>query len=204
MPQSDTPAPAASTIAAKTGASLAEPPEALAEYERAMQLMSLGDAAQAEHAFKQLAERYPAYAGPLINLGILYSKAGRYEEAEAALRAALQRNPNSAPANNQLGILLRRLGRFQEAGEAYQQAVRSDPNYALAHLNLGVLYDLYLEQPERALQSFERYLELEPNPQPQVQGWVKELRTRLGIREQPAAAEAVPTSAAVDAPPAGA
>lgn len=180
-----------------------EPPEALAENERAMRLMSSGDMPAAEQAFKQLADKYPTYAGPLINLAILHSKAGRTTEAESALKAALQRNPNSAPASNQLGILYRKLGRFKEADEAYQQAVRSDPKYALAHLNLGVLYDLYLEQPRRALESYQRYLQLEPNPQPQVQNWVKELRTRLGIHE-PAAAEAAPAAVPATVPEAGA
>jgi tetratricopeptide (TPR) repeat protein len=181
----------------------ADPPQAVAEYERAMQLMTAGNTVAAEQAFKQLADKYPTYAGPLINLAILYSKAGRTAEAEAALKQALERNPNSAPASNQLGILYRKLGRFQEAGEAYQQALRSDPDYALAYLNLGVLYDLYLEQPQRALESFERYLQLEANPQPQVHGWVKELRTRLGIRES-TSAEATPPATTTLAPEAGA
>jgi tetratricopeptide (TPR) repeat protein len=195
--------PAATTDTAGSATSpppAADPPEAVAEHERAMQLMSAGDAANAERAFRQLADRYPAYAGPLINLAILYSKTDRTSDAELALKEALQRNPNSAPALNQLGILYRKLGRFKEADEAYQKAVSSDPNYALAHLNLGVLYDLYLEQPQRALESFQRYLQLEPNPQPQVQNWVKELRTRLGIRE-PAPVEAAPAAVAPETAP---
>lgn len=183
--------PPVEATAAAAPPTVTDPPEAVAEYGRAMQLMSQGNGAAAEQAFKQLADKYPTYAGPLINLAILHSKAGRNADAEAELKQALGRNPNSAPASNQLGILYRKLGRFKEADAAYQQAVRSDPNYALAHLNLGVLCDLYLEQPQRALESYERYLQLESNPQPQVQAWVKELRTRLGIRE-PAAAEATP------------
>ncbi|MET0660409.1 MAG: tetratricopeptide repeat protein [Steroidobacteraceae bacterium] len=203
-PPKEAPAPVAGDAsAAASQQPPTEPPEAIAEYERAMQLMSAGDTAAAERAFKQLADKYPTYSGPLINLAILHSKAGRNADAEAELKQAMQRNANSAPAHNQLGILYRKLGRFKEADEAYQQAVRVDPNYALAHLNLGVLYDLYLEQPQRALESYERYLQLEPNPQPKVQGWVKELRTRLGVHE-PAAAEAAPPAAPTTAPGAGA
>ncbi|HKQ82907.1 MAG TPA: tetratricopeptide repeat protein [Steroidobacteraceae bacterium] len=203
-PPKEAAAPVANDVsAAATQQPQADPPEAIADYERAMQLMSAGDTAGAERALKQLADKYPAYAGPLINLAILHSKAGRNADAESELKQAIQRNPSSAPAHNQLGILYRKLGRFKEADDAYQQAVRSDPNYALAHLNLGVLYDLYLEQPQRALESYERYLQLEPNPQPKVQGWVKELRTRLGVHE-PAAAEAAPAVAPPSAPGAGA
>ncbi|MET0987870.1 MAG: tetratricopeptide repeat protein [Steroidobacteraceae bacterium] len=197
-------APVTSEASAAAGQPTAtDSPEAIADYERAMQLMSARDTAAAERALKELADKHPTYAGPLINLAILHSKAGRNGDAESELKQAIQRNPNSAPAHNQLGILYRKLGRFKEADEAYQQAVRSDPNYALAHLNLGVLYDLYLEQPQRALESYERYLQLEPNPQPKVQSWVKELRTRLGVHE-PAAAEAAPAAAPTTAPGAGA
>ena len=38
--------------------------------------------------------------------------------------------------------------------------VQIDPNYAIAYLNLGVLCDLYLQQPQRALEAYERYLAL--------------------------------------------
>jgi tetratricopeptide (TPR) repeat protein len=200
-----TSAPAASNEASPTAAPVTAPAapapqEAIADYERAMQAMSTGNNAAAEQGFKQLAQRYPTYAGPLVNLAIIYAKTDRNQEAEAALQDAVRRNPTNAPAYNQLGILYRKLGRFKDADEAYKKAVASDPNYALAYLNQGVLYDLYLEQPQRALESFQRYLELEPNPQPQVKSWVKELRTRLGIRE-PAAAEAAPAPEAPEAAP---
>jgi tetratricopeptide (TPR) repeat protein len=77
-------------------------------------------------------------------------------------------------------VVLRRLGRFKEADTAYQRAVQIDPNYANAYLNLGVLCDLYLQQPQRALEAFERYLELNGQADPKVKGWVTELKARLG------------------------
>ena len=64
--------------------------------------------------------------------------------------------------------MYRKLGRFTEADESYQHAVQVDPQYALAWLNLGVLCDLYLQQPERALEAFERYLALAASPDAKV------------------------------------
>ena len=60
---------------------------------------------------------YPTYSGPLLNLGILQVKAGRFEDAEKSLRGAVERNGNNAQAFNQLGIVYRKLGRFKEADE---------------------------------------------------------------------------------------
>ena len=139
-----------------------------------------GDLAAAEKAFDNLNALYPNYSGPLVNLAVLRAKAGNLEGAEQALQAAVERNPDSALAFNQLGILYRRLGRFKEADTAYLRAVQIDPAYANAYFNLGVLCDLYLQQPQRALEAFERYLELASQPDAKVKGWVSELKSRLG------------------------
>ncbi|HWK73189.1 MAG TPA: tetratricopeptide repeat protein [Povalibacter sp.] len=155
------------------------PPEALQQFDSAVASMSSGDLVVAEQGFRALSDAYPQYSGALLNLGILQAKAGKLEDAEKTIRAAIDRNANSAAAFNQLGIVYRRLGRFEQANEAYQRALQVDPNYALAYLNLGVLCDLYLQQPQRALESYERYLSLAATPDAKVAGWVTELKARL-------------------------
>lgn len=164
------------------------PPEAVQQFERAVTLMSSGDLAQAEQSFRSLATAYPAYSGPLLNLGILHAKAGKLDEAEKTIREAVARNGNNAAAFNQLGIVYRKLGRFQEADEAYTRAVQVDPKYALAYLNLGVLCDLYLQEPQRALEAYERYLALAESPDAKVNGWVTELKKRIGAEPRSAQA----------------
>lgn len=146
--------------------------------------MKAGRNTDAELELKQLAVAYPQFAGPEVNLGLLYLRDSRLPEAEAAFNAALERSPTNAVAGNELGIVLRRQGKFAEAEAAYQRTIASDPNYAPAHLNLGVLYDLYLAQPQKALDEFQRYLEI-AGENKQVAGWVVELRKRVGA---PAAA----------------
>jgi tetratricopeptide (TPR) repeat protein len=71
------------------------------------------------------------------------------------------------------------LGKFAEAESAYQHSIAAEPNYAPAHLNLGVLYDMYLAQPQKALDEFDRYIEI-AGENKQVAGWVIELRKRVG------------------------
>lgn len=153
--------------------------------------MKAGRATDAELEFKQLSLAYPEYAGPQLNLGLLYLHDSRLPEAEAAFKAALERSPANPIAGNELGIVERKLGKFVEAEAAYQRTITAEPNYAPAHLNLGVLYDLYLAEPQKALEQFESYISI-AGENKQVAGWVVELRKRVGAPPPPPAAKKEP------------
>jgi tetratricopeptide (TPR) repeat protein len=171
--ETQAPAPAAAPADAPI------PERAAQQYAQALQFMKSGHNTDAELEFKQLVMGYPQLTGPQLNLGLLYLRDSRLPEAEAAFKAALEHSPTNAVAGNELGIVERKLGKFAEAEAAYQRTIAADPNFAPAHLNLGVLYDLYLAQPQKALDEFERYIEL-AGENKQVAGWVVELRKRVG------------------------
>jgi tetratricopeptide (TPR) repeat protein len=158
---------------------LAIPPRAAEQYAQALQLMKAGRSTDAELEFKQLVVAYPQFAGPQLNLGLLYLHDSRLPEAEGAFKAALELAPANPVAGDELGIVERKLGKFTDAEAAYLRAIAAEPNYAPAHLNLGVLYDLYMAQPQKALDQFERYIEI-AGENKQVAGWVVELRKRVG------------------------
>jgi tetratricopeptide (TPR) repeat protein len=180
------PAGAAPASAANAGAPPAAvssepiPDRAAQQYRQALDMMRGGRDADAELELKQLSAAYPQFAGPPLNLGLLYVKESKLTEAESALKMAVQINPANLQAGNELGIVERRLGKFADAETAYQRTLATDPNFAPAHFNLGVLYDLYLAEPQKALDEFERYLEL-AGQNKQVAGWVVELRKRVGV-----------------------
>ncbi len=155
------------------------PVEAQQQFDRALAALKAGQNEAAKQQFQQLAEAYPGFAGPLINLGLLELKAARYDAAVELFKRAAERDAKSAAAGNYLGVSYRYLGRFKDAEAAYLSAIAADATYAAAHLNLGVLYDLYLQQPERALPEYERYQELLDTPDAKVASWIKELNTRL-------------------------
>jgi len=155
------------------------PPRAAQQYSQALQMMKSNRLTDAELEIKQLTVAYPQFAGPQLNLGLLYLQASRLSDAETAFKAALQMSPANPIAGDELGIVERKLGKFSEAEAAYLQAIAAEPNYAPAHLNLGVLYDLYLAEPQKALEQFERYIEI-AGENKQVSGWVIELRKRVG------------------------
>jgi tetratricopeptide (TPR) repeat protein len=185
----ETPPGAANTVAAPGSAAAAAAPAAVperaaAQYTQALQLMKAGKAGDAELEFKQLALAYPDFTGPQLNLGLLYLQSARLTEAQAAFTGVLEHGPGNAAAAtavaaNELGITDRKLGKFGAAETAYLKALEVEPDYAAAHLNLGVLYDLYLGEPQKALEQFERYVAI-AGENKQVAGWVAELHKRVG------------------------
>ena len=182
------PAPVEVTEQSATATAPAEPvvPERAAqEFAQALAMIEAGRLTDAELELKQLALAYPEFPGPYLNLGLLYERSGRLTDAEQALQEALKRGMPSARAYTQLGVVYRKLGRFKDAETAYLDALKIDADYAPAHLNLGVLCDLYLQQPERALAAFERYMELSGNSDKRVANWIVELKGRLGSNPQP-------------------
>jgi tetratricopeptide (TPR) repeat protein len=192
-----TPAPAASTPAAKNaGSSVATPaklleatvavdPAAQKSFEAARQALAAGRRDEAERGFVALTTSHPDLGGPHASLGLLYLQANQPAAAVAALERAVKASPRQAQYFDQLGIAYRHVGQFDKARAAYEQAIEADPTYAPAQLNLGVLYDLYLWDAPRALEHYDRYLALTTDNDDKVKRWVVELRKRTAPKSQP-------------------
>jgi Flp pilus assembly protein TadD len=147
-------------------------------FDTARQALATGRTAEAERGFVALTKSDPELAGPYANLGLIYRQAGRTADASAALEKAVRLSPGSAELYNQLGVTYRMAGDFAKAKAAYEQSMALDPTYAPALLNLGILYDLYLWDGARALELYDRYLQLTPGGDAQVQRWVSDLKNR--------------------------
>jgi len=147
-----------------------------ADYLEAVTLMQEHEWQAAQQRLSPITVSHPHLSGPWLNLGIAYLQLGDVSAAESAFRQALAANPGNVEACNQLGILSRRAGNFEEARRFYEAALLHDPDYPDAHWNLGILYDQYLSNPQQALQHYERYQAITGSGDPQLQGWIDELR----------------------------
>ena len=159
-----------------------EPPPLSAAVQRAFdaarQALAAGRIAEAERGFAALAKSHPDLSGTFGNLGLIHRQAGKYPEAIAAFDRAIALSPQRADLHNQLGITQRMAGEFAKARISYERAIAIDANYAPAVLNLGILYDLYLWDGRRALELYDRYLQLTPGGDEQVTRWVSDLKNR--------------------------
>lgn len=195
------PAPAASAPAAPVAAAsapvkspepvVAQPPLDPAvqrAYDNAVRALRAGRSDEAEKGFKALAQVHPDLGGPHANLGLIYRQAGKLPESVAALEKAVAASPRQAQFHHQLGLSYRAAGRFQKARAAYERALELEPEYAAAVLNLGILNDLYLGEPARALELYERYQALTGGKDAAVGKWAIEVKNRkdkLATKKEP-------------------
>ena len=149
------------------------------DYLLAIAALKNGDTTQALELLLSLSREAPDKPDVFTNLGLTYFQLQQSELAEQAFAQALDRNADDAIAHNHLGILKRRKGQFQDALLEYQRAIEIDADYARAHLNLGILFDLYLQDLEKALQQYRIYLDLTSEENAQVAGWIVDIERRL-------------------------
>jgi tetratricopeptide (TPR) repeat protein len=154
------------------------PPAAQRAFDDALRALRAGRSDDAERGLRALAQLHPSLGGPHANLGLIHRQAGRLPESVAALEAAVKAGPRQAVYWNQLGVSYRMAGQFAKARDAYERAIQLDAQYAAAQLNLGILLDLYLLEPARALEQYDRYLALTPGGDPAVAKWVADLKNR--------------------------
>lgn len=131
--------------------------------------------------FTQLAESYPRYATPWLNLALLAHERGDYSACSDFLQQALQRDATLAPAWNLQGVLAREANDIDAAQQAYETALANDGTYPPAWLNLGILLEIWRGEWSAALAAYQNYLQYTPDTEadPRVRGWIADLQRRM-------------------------
>ncbi len=150
-----------------------------ADYETALTLLEQGRHDEGMRLLEEVAEQAPQFSAPRIDLGVAYHRAGDLEAAERNLLLALEQNFDHPIAHNELGIVYRKSGRFTEARQAYENALAVYPGYHFARRNLAILCDLYLADPQCALENYEAYMTTVPSDD-EASMWITDLRNRTG------------------------
>ena len=55
------------------------------------------------------------------------------------------------------------LGKIEAGKTFYEEALKIEPNDPVAHKNLGTVYAKYLNNPQKAVEHYKKYLELAPD-----------------------------------------
>jgi tetratricopeptide (TPR) repeat protein len=147
-------------------------------------MLNRQDYSTAIDLLNKVIEDSPEVSAPYIDIAIAYERVGKPDQAEAHLKTALTLVPAHPVASNEYGLLCRKAGRFAEAREIYERAIARFPDYSPIHRNLGILCDLYLDDPECALEHYEIYSEAKPDDR-QVKLWIADLRARLKKDSKP-------------------
>jgi len=149
------------------------------DYNRAISLIQTKKNRSAIKALTLLTKNYPQFAGPHVNLGLIYFKAKQYSKAQKAFNKALALNPNNAVSHNHIGIIQRKNGKFKDALKSYRLAIQGDPKYASAHLNIGILYDIYFSNLPKALEHYQLYLDITGAKNKKVSNWIIDIKRRV-------------------------
>jgi tetratricopeptide (TPR) repeat protein len=116
-------------------------------------------------------------AGPYVNLAIIAIQDKNSEEAFKLVNLALNKNPNLAQALNLLAFLEQQEGKIQQAEKHYQDAIKNKDDYAIAHYNIALLYDIYLQDIDKAIVHYERYMKLINNKDKRTADWLEQLKS---------------------------
>jgi len=145
-----------------------EPPsdvldEAQKYNQQGIELMKLGDYAEAVEAFQQALEIYPDSEKIYSNLGIALGHDRRFDEAVVAFQEALKINPQNWETYNNLGIALGSQEKYDQALAAFQEAIALNPDAPMSYHNSAVAY-IKQERWQEAINSLEaaqeRYVNL--------------------------------------------
>ena len=158
------------------------------EYRQALEAMQASQWQTAAERLEAITARNDTLAGPWLNLGIVRSRLGDAERAESALQQSITRNPAQPVAYNQLGILYRQAGRYADARKLYEQALAVQADYPNAHWNLGILYELYLQQPQLALEHYTRFQQLTGSDDQKLKLWIEQLKQETDTKTMTAGA----------------
>lgn len=121
------------------------------------------DPAGAEAAYRQAIALAPAQPAATLNLGAMWSEAGRHAEVVALCDDAIARCPPSpelALVHYNRAVALDHLERLAEALASYEASLALDPTLADAHYNLGRLRE-QLGDHRGALRDFSAYRRLQ-------------------------------------------
>lgn len=154
-------------------------PKVLEMFEEAMIAFEWGYLNKGEEILNEIRLLRPDLSGTYTNLALIAEHREEYEKAEELLKMALERNTKSVHVFASLGMVYSKQGRFNDAIKAYENALSLDANYANAHNNLGVIYDLYLDNPEKAVYHFEQFQKLSDKKDAEVARWIVEIKQRV-------------------------
>lgn len=152
--------------------------EVQSTFDQAIQLLEQEQYDTAITLLENVVEREQRLTAPYINLAMAYRQKGDEKKAEENLLMALAIDQAQPVANNELGILYRKQGKFEEAKKVYSNALAEHPDYLPVIKNLGILCDIYMRDPECALEQFEKYQQQAPDDKT-IEIWIADLKTRM-------------------------
>lgn len=112
-----------------------------------------------EH-YQRARQLQPNSPEPLWKIGNLRRSQGDAAQARFFYAEALKLDPRFIPALNNLAFMADSDGQYDQARQYLEAILRADPSWAKAYYNLGVLHEQRFADPAKAIEYYEKYLEI--------------------------------------------
>ncbi|MCL2690402.1 MAG: tetratricopeptide repeat protein [Chitinispirillia bacterium] len=136
-------------------------------------------AEEAEKCFIEAIEKSPDNPEIRQVLGNLYREQGRFGEAERILKSAIELDDTDVETFIALGFVYAESQRLELAQQKLYKAWELDKNNPKTAKNLGYFYRYYKEIPESTIVWFNRYFDLNPRRDPNINFIRAELQNLL-------------------------
>lgn len=113
-----------------------------------------------------------------ISLGNDYFDTEQPQKSIFAYGKALEIEPNNPNVLTDQGVMYRRVGWYDKALANFEKAQKIEPNHLQSLYNMGVVYASDLNQPDKAIAVWNRYLKIDPNSATAIQ--IKGMMGKLG------------------------
>jgi len=133
---------------------------------------------------QQHAAAEPGNATTWIELGNAYYDAGLANQAIEAYDRALRLKPNDSNVLNDQGAMYRQTGDTRHALANFERALAIDPNNLESLYNMGYIYLFDLHDTNRALETWQRYLDMDRSSETaeQIRSFIKRYENAPEIR----------------------
>ena len=132
------------------------------QYEQAFALLQSGKVAdEALERLNKALEYDPTFGDAyVLKSYVLLEVLPNLDEALTAGKAAVQYAPKNPDSHYTLGLIYEKRGQYSEAERAMRDALTANPSYVDVYFTLGALYADKIKDQKKAVEAFERYLEL--------------------------------------------
>jgi len=107
----------------------------------------------------------PANRNAWVQLGNIYFDTQQPMKSIEAYGKALEIDGNDPDVLTDQGIMFRQLGWYDRAIDNFEKATAIDPNHSQSYYNLGVVYRYDLKDFPRAIEAWQKFLDLNPTGQ---------------------------------------
>lgn len=138
---------------------------------------------EALHKLEEQVKKTPEDFATWVALGHMYFDSNQPQKAIEAYETALKLQTGDANLWTDLGVMYRRTEHPQKAIECFDKAIALDAKHQPSRFNKGIVLLYDLNEPQKALASFEQILAINPDAQSgnggSIREFVEHMKTEL-------------------------